>query len=75
MFKGPRGLCGIPRTPVRTYSVHGGAGAILSVGLLRSIQFQDFEACVTTTYTTGDALLHSTSPLLLLHSKDNSKVR
>ena len=53
MFKGPNGLCGMPRVPVRTFSMHGGAGAILSVGLLKSIKFEDFEACVTTTYTTG----------------------
>lgn len=38
--------------------MHGGAGAILSVGLLRRIPLAWFEDCVTTTYTTGgDAMI------------------
>ena len=53
LFKGSRGLCGMPRIPIRLYSMHGGAGAILSAGLLKNISFEDFEDCVTTTYTTG----------------------
>lgn len=36
-----------------TYSMHGGAGALLSVGLLRAISFGSFEDCVATTYSTG----------------------
>lgn len=43
---GPRGACGIPRVPIRTFSMHGGAGAILSVGLLRRISLERFEDCV-----------------------------
>ena len=43
---GPRGGCGIPRVPIRTYSMHGGAGAILSVGLLRAISLESFQDCV-----------------------------
>ncbi len=33
--------------------MHGGAGAIISVGLLRRIPVGWFEDCVTTTYSTG----------------------
>ena len=48
----------MPRTPTHTFSMHGGAGAILSVGLLRQIPLCWFEDCVTTTYTTGgDAMI------------------
>ncbi len=53
LFKGARGRCGQPRVPTHTYSMHGGAGAILSVGLLRRIPLGWFEDCVTTTYSTG----------------------
>ena len=53
LFQAPRGACGIPRVPVATYSMHGGAGALLSVGLLRAIDFGGFEDCVATTYSTG----------------------
>jgi hypothetical protein len=56
-FRGPGGQCGIPRVPVRTFSMHGGAGGILSVGLLKNISFQAFEDCVTTTYSTGASIL------------------
>ncbi len=48
----------MPRTPTHTFSMHGGAGAILSVGLMRQIPRAWFEDCVTTTYTTGgDAMI------------------
>ncbi|KAK9836092.1 hypothetical protein WJX81_000611 [Elliptochloris bilobata] len=53
MFQALRGPCGMPRVPVATYSMHGGAGALLSVGLLRAIDFEAFEDCVLTTYSTG----------------------
>ena len=53
LFQAARGPCGIPRVPVATYSMHGGAGALLSVGLLRAIDFAAFEDCVLTTYSTG----------------------
>ena len=53
LFQAPRGPCGIPRVPIATYSMHGGAGALLSVGLLRAIDFAAFEDCVLTTYSTG----------------------
>ena len=48
----------MPRVPTHTFSMHGGAGAILSVGLMKRIPFDWFEDCVTTTYTTGgDAMI------------------
>ena len=53
MFRAPRGPCGMPRVPVATFSMHGGAGALLSVGLLRAIDLAAFEDCVLTTYSTG----------------------
>lgn len=53
LFQAPRGPCGIPRVPIATYSMHGGAGALLSIGLLRAIDFEAFEDCVLTTYSTG----------------------
>lgn len=43
----------MPRVPVKTYSMHGGAGAILSAGLLQALSFEAFEDCVLSTYTTG----------------------
>ena len=60
-FQGPQGQCGVPRVPVRTYSMHGGAGALLSIGLFKAIPFQQFEDCVTTTYSTG-----KTPPAIML---------
>ena len=58
LFKGARNGCGMPRVPTHTLSMHGGAGAILSVGLLRRVPLEWFEDCVSTTYTTGgDALI------------------
>ena len=38
--------------------MHGGAGAILSVGLLKAVSLQRFEDCVFKTFSTGgDALI------------------
>ena len=55
---GPRGVCGIPRAPIRTFSMHGGAGAILSLGLLKALSLEHFEDCVYSSYSTGgDALI------------------
>jgi hypothetical protein len=48
----------MPRVPTHTFSMHGGAGAILSAGLLRRIPLPWFEECVTSTYSTGgDAII------------------
>ena len=38
--------------------MHGGAGAILSVGLLKAVSLQRFEDCIFKTFSTGgDALI------------------
>ena len=48
----------MPRVPVRTYSMHGGAGAVLSIGLLRAISLESFEDCILDMYSTGgDAMI------------------
>ena len=31
---------------MRTFSMHGGAGALLSVGLLRAVRYERFARCV-----------------------------
>lgn len=45
--------CDMPRAPVTTYSMHGGAGGILSVGLLKSVTFDFMEKCTKSLYSTG----------------------
>ena len=47
-------FCDIPRAPVATYSMHGGAGGIMSVGLLRAVSLQFMEMCIKSLYSTGD---------------------
>ena len=53
--------CSIPRANVpgfstRTYSVHGGAGGLLSNGLLRAVSRQQMERCIAEAgHTTGAA--------------------
>lgn len=55
---GPRGACGMPRVPIRSFSMHGGAGAVLSIGLMRAISLEWFEDCVHNAYSTGgDAII------------------
>lgn len=49
----------MPTDPIRGYGMHGGAGAILSVGLLRALNLEAFEECVLTLYTTGGDAMHS----------------
>ena len=46
-------FCDIPRAPVATYSMHGGAGGIMSVGLLRAVSLQFMEMCIKSLYSTG----------------------
>lgn len=46
-------FCDIPRAPVSTFSMHGGAGGIMSVGLMRSVSFDFMEMCVKSLYSTG----------------------
>lgn len=45
--------CDVPRAPAQTYSMHGGAGSLLSVALLRNISWDWMEECVTRSYSTG----------------------
>ena len=54
-------FCDIPRAPVSTFSMHGGAGGIMSVGLMRAVSFDFMEMCVKSLYSTGK--LHSPSGL------------
>ncbi len=45
--------CNMPRVPRTTYSMHGGAGAVISVGLLRQISLNWMEGCVQSLTSTG----------------------
>lgn len=45
--------CDIPRAPATTFSMHGGAGAVLSVGLLREVSLEFMEACSLSLQSTG----------------------
>ena len=48
----------MPRVPIRSFSMHGGAGAVLSIGLMRAISLEWFEDCVHNAYSTGgDAII------------------
>ncbi|KAK9822059.1 hypothetical protein WJX74_004369 [Apatococcus lobatus] len=52
--------CHIPLHPLeRTYSMHGGAGALLSIGLMRSVPLSFMQDCLANAGVTtgGDALL------------------
>ena len=50
-------FCDIPRAPVATYSMHGGAGGIMSIGLLRAVSLNYMDMCIKSLYSTGWALL------------------
>ena len=45
--------CDMPRIPYHMYSLHGGAGALMSIGLMKRIKWEDFEACVLSLRSTG----------------------
>lgn len=50
--------CSIPRHGVRTYSIHGGAGAIISIGLMKAISYEWMEECLSKEQAPGgDGLL------------------
>lgn len=38
-----------------TYSMHGGAGGIISIGMLRAVSLDYMEKCVKSLYSTGMA--------------------
>ena len=41
------------RVPARTYSMHGGAGALISVGLLRQVPYEHMHKCIQEAYSSG----------------------
>lgn len=45
--------CDMPRLPHHMYSMHGGAGALMSIGLMRKVGWEVVEACVQKTFSTG----------------------
>ncbi|KAK9848859.1 hypothetical protein WJX84_012447 [Apatococcus fuscideae] len=50
--------CDIPRAPIATYSMHGGAGGIMSIGMMRAVSLDFMEKCIRSLYSTGgDAFL------------------
>lgn len=46
-------FCDMPRAPFTVYSMHGGAGGIMSIGLMRSVSFDWMEKCTKSLYSTG----------------------
>ena len=48
--------CDVPKAPMSTYSMHGGAGGIVSVGMLRAVSLDYMEKCVKSLYSTGTYL-------------------
>ena len=56
----------MPRVPFRSYSFHGGAGAILSVGLLNAVNYTELEMCVHATKAPGQPLPAALRPLAAL---------
>ncbi|BDA47330.1 hypothetical protein COCOBI_10-1760 [Coccomyxa sp. Obi] len=49
----PPKACGVPRVPARTYSMHGGAGALISVGMFRKVSYDHMHRCVQGAYSSG----------------------
>lgn len=45
--------CDIPRAPKMLYSMHGGAGGIMSKGLLDAVPYQFMEQCIRSLFSTG----------------------
>lgn len=48
--------CDIPRAPIATYSMHGGAGGIMSIGMMRAVSLDFMEKCIRSLYSTGAVL-------------------
>ena len=46
-------LCLPCRAPAKPYSLDEGAGALISIGALRSVSLEDMEDCVLRQWTTG----------------------
>ena len=49
--------CDVPKAPLSTYSMHGGAGGIISIGMLRAVSLDYMEKCVKSLYSTGTVQL------------------
>lgn len=45
--------CDMPRYPENTYSMHGGAGAVVSVALLEAVSLPFMERCARSLHSTG----------------------
>ena len=64
--------CDVPKAPLSTYSMHGGAGGIISIGMLRAVSLDYMEKCVKSLYSTGTVQLPCfcsfASAVLLLQS-------
>lgn len=45
--------CDIPRFPEAIYSMHGGAGGMMSVGLMRAVSLEFMEKCTQSLHSTG----------------------
>ena len=58
--------CDVPKAPLSTYSMHGGAGGIISIGMLRAVTLDYMEKCVKSLYSTGGLRLVYCSLLLTL---------
>lgn len=41
------------RSPAHTYSMHGGAGALISIGLLRRVSWEAISRCVNNQWSSG----------------------
>ena len=51
------------RAPTLTYSMHGGAGALISIGMLKAVDFDEMEDCVLREWSTGKRLQPSKAGL------------
>ena len=58
--------CDMPRLPHHMYSMHGGAGALMSIGLMRKVGWDFVEPCVLRTFSTGAFPIIQLLLLLLL---------
>jgi len=45
--------CDIPRYPETIYSMHGGAGGIMSIGMMRAVSLEFMEQCTQSLHSTG----------------------
>lgn len=54
--------CDMPRLPHHMYSMHGGAGALMSIGLMRKVSWDFVEPCVLKTFSTGTSCLPHHDP-------------